>query len=466
MKNSTKYIWQLLISTIFLFGCSEGFTDLKPYDSLPFDEALRTEADLDYAVNGMYAGMRNFNLFGRTLPFIGDIMADNAYISTSNSGRYIQENSYTLNAQNGDVSGLWEQAYTVILRANNIINADVPSSPAVDQYKGEALAIRAFVYWKLANLFGKPYLVDQNALAVPLVLSYDVALRPARNTVAEVYTQIITDLSQAIPLLTQVKNSSFVSQAFAQGILAKVYLYQGDYSKALSWAQAVVDEGGYSLIPAENLNAYWANPTPRSDKVETIFEVAADGVNNMGFNALANMYNQSGYGDGLASSELYALYRVTDARKGLILEGTRGGAEALIVNKYQNTQNTTDKDDIKVLRYAEVLLIAAEASARLQLESQALSYLNELTQQRDPAFGGYHESGTALLDIIIQERRKELAFEGDRFDDLNRLQEDIRRSSEYPPQALNIPAGDDRRIWPIPQVELDANPNMVQNTSY
>src|SRR5690606_20855617 len=122
MKNSTKYIWQLLISTIFLFGCSEGFTDLKPYDSLPFDEALRTEADLDYAVNGMYAGMRNFNLFGRTLPFIGDIMADNAYISTSNSGRYIQENSYTLNAQNGDVSGLWEQAYTVILRANNIIN--------------------------------------------------------------------------------------------------------------------------------------------------------------------------------------------------------------------------------------------------------------------------------------------------------------------------------------------------------
>lgn len=96
--------------------------------------------------------------------------------------------------------------------------------------------------------------------------------------------------------------------------------------------------------------------------------------------------------------------------------------------------------------------------------------LNEVAQKRDPAFAGYTSSGQALIDDIIQERRKELAFEGDRYWDLARLQKNVERTNlnnNYPPNTpLNISAGDFRRIWPIPQDEINANPGINQNTGY
>ena len=465
MKNSNITI--LLISSLFWLGsCQKSFLELKPYDSLPVQNAITNENSMGSAVNGMYAGLRSSFLYGRTVPFVGDVLADNVYISSSNSGRYINQNTYTVNAQNGDLLSTWSQAYTVILEANNIINATLSESAVVSQYKGEALTVRALMYWELVKMFAKPYSVDPNAAGVPIVLTYDVTLRPARNTVKEVYDQIQKDLTQAFGLMTITKNSSYVIKYAAHAIQAKVYLYQKDYTNALAAAQDVIKNGGYTLTTAANLNAYWNNPTPITTKVETIFEVSADGVANVGFNALANMYNQSGYGDGLATTDLYNLYSDTDARKALIIKGKRAGVDALIVNKYQNVQNSSDKDDIKVIRYADVLLIAAEASARLGNTTDALALLNQLAQRRDPAFKGYTSSGDALIDDIITERRKELAFEGDRFNDLNRLGRDVIRNDQYPSSARLIPITDSRRIAPIPQSELDANKVIQQNDGY
>jgi starch-binding outer membrane protein, SusD/RagB family len=215
-------------------------------------------------------------------------------------------------------------------------------------------------------------------------------------------------------------------------------------------------------------NAYWANAVPVTNKLETIFEISTDGVNNVGFDALSNMFDQNGYGDGLCTSELYNLYTATDVRRALLVSGSRAGENVFLINKYQNTRNNADKDDGKVLRYSDILLVLAEANARTNDEVNALRFLNQVVQRRDPSATALTSTGATLIEDIIRERRKELAFEGDRFPDLNRLGRPIVRNAQYPAAARNIPANNFRRIMPIPQFEIDANPaiKVQQNPEY
>ncbi|WP_338876054.1 RagB/SusD family nutrient uptake outer membrane protein [Spirosoma sp. SC4-14] len=448
----------LLISTLGLWSCGEKFLDQVPYDSVNSDIAIQNENDMSNAVNGIYSGMRSSNLYGRTIPFVNDVMADNVYISTANSGRYLAQNTYGINSQDTYFTNLWASGYQVILRANNVVNANVTTTTNTDQYKGEALTTRAIMYFDLVRLFARPYTSDSTGMGVPIVLAYDPMAKPGRNTVAQTYAQIVSDLTQGFSLMTVTnKNSSYVSKYVAQAMLAKVYLYKGQYEKAKAAALDVVSKGGYSLADSASYVAYWNNPAPRTDKLETIFEISADNVNNAGSDALANMYSQAGYGDGLAATDLYNLYSDRDVRKKLIIAGKRSGNDALIVNKYQNVSNNNDKDDFKIIRYADVLLILAESYYRTGDETNALKYLNMVAQKREPSLKAYTFTGAALLDAIITERRKELAFEGDRFDDLNRLGRDITRSTQYPSAAQNIPFTDYRRVAPIPQDELNAN---------
>jgi hypothetical protein len=189
-------------------------------------------------------------------------------------------------------------------------------------------------------------------------------------------------------------------------------------------------------------------------------------TSNNGGEGLDHMYNQAGYGDILSNKEVYDLYSDTDRRKKLIVDGTRrgGGQKSYVVNKYPNTASG-DRDEVKVIRYAEVVLTLAEAYARTNDETNARLYLNQLAQLRDPAFAGYSSSGQQLIDDIVNERRKELAFEGLRLFDLLRLNLEIIRpvqpfsTTTYPYVSLT----DHRRIQAIPQTELDANPNIPEN---
>ncbi len=466
MKN--KIIVSLaLAATLSLGSCKDEFLQLSPTDALPAATAITTAADMEVAANGMYAGMRSVNLYGRTIPFINDLQADNAYLSVQNSGRYLPQFNYSVNSQNGDIGSVWNAAYTIILRANNIINANVPQSAAADQYKGEALTVRALMYFELVRLYGKPFTTDPAAKGVPIVLAFEPTLKPARNSVQEVYTQITTDLTQAFTLMTNTtKNSSYVSKYVAKALLSKAYFYMGDYAKSITEGLAVVNSGGYKLASAADYNAYWKSPAPVANKTETIFEVSSDGTDNAGFNALVNIYAQAGYGDALVANDLFNLYSATDVRKSLIIPGKRAGEDVNIVNKYQNISNQSDKDDTKVLRYSEILLQLAESYARTGDEANALKYLNQVAKARDTAFAGYTSTGQTLVDDIITERRKELAFEGNRFADLNRLGRAIQRGSQYPADARTIEFSDPRRLAPIPQVELDANKNITQNPSY
>ncbi|MBK7884641.1 MAG: RagB/SusD family nutrient uptake outer membrane protein [Chitinophagaceae bacterium] len=457
-----------------LVSCKKDFLDRKPYTSLGVEDALKTEGDLLVALRGVYAGMRGgtynavlrTDLFGRTIPILGDLMADNVYQSVSNSNRYTLYNQYAMPVNDANATGMWTDSYNVILRSNNIINSSIDANVNVNQYKGEAHAIRALMYFNLVRFYAKPYTDNPAGLGVPIVTTFDLNLKPGRSTIGEVYDLILADLEKAYTLMTVFNGSSQFSKYAARALEAKVQLTKGDKVKAKTAALDVINNSGFTVVPAADVAAYWGNPAPRTDKVETLFEVSSDAVGNIGFDALGYIYNQSGYGDMLASDDLYALYSATDVRRtDLTAVGVRGGLPAVFVRKYLNI--ATDRDDTKVLRLSDVYLIAAEASLPGN-EADALTYLNFIATRRDPVFLGYVSNGNQLFEDVITERRKELAFEGDRYHDLNRLKRPVIRSANYPASAQNILYTAAKRLLPIPQAETDANPviRAQQNPGY
>ena len=457
MKRIT--IKNMIVTTVLflsLASCEKSFLELKPPTSLTPEFALATEADLQVALRGAYSGLKSTALYGRSLMVLGDMMADNTYQSALNTNRYTNFNLYNYLVTDGDVAGLWNASYTVILRANNIINSPIADNANVQQIKGEAYAIRALAYYNLVRYFASPYTLDPSKLGVPIVTTYQADLKPERAKIADVYTLINKDLTQAYTLMTKFTNSSQFSKYSAKALQAKVYLAMGDKTNAKTAALDVITNSGFTAVSSAAHTGYWAGVAPRTDKVETLLEISFDAVANNAFDALSYIYLQSGnYGDMLCSSELYDLFETADIRKSLYATGTRGGLASVFVNKYGSF--TGDHSDTKVIRMSEMYLIAAEASYPSNT-ADALKYVNEVTSRRGAT--AIASSGSALLEDIITERRKELAFEGERYLDMQRLQRNIARSKNYPASALSIDFTNYRRIMPIPQGELDANPSI------
>jgi len=446
-------------------SCSKTYLDRLPPTSLTPSTAFLSETDMASALRGAYAGMRTLEYYGRSFPVFGDLIADNAYVSLTNTGRYVQFNTLLYNSSDGNITGFWNGAYAVILRCNNIINSPLTGTANINQYRGEAYALRALCYFDLVRYFAKPYTDDPNALGVPIVLTYDAFLKPGRNTVKEVYTLINGDLTQAFTLMTLFTNSTQFSKYAARGLQAKVYLTQGDNANAKTAALDVITNGGFTLVTAANHAAFWNGTLPRTDKVETLMEISSDAIANNGFDGLPNIYSQAGYGDLLVSNDLNALFLPTDVRKALYPAGTHGGQAAVVVNKYPNVFGT-DESDRKVLRLSDVYLIAAEASLPSD-EATALTNVNAVTSRRNAT--PIASTGAQLLADVRTERRKELAFEGDRYLDLQRLKVDVvRNAANYPSTALSLPYSNFRRIFPIPVNETDANPTIKpqQNPGY
>jgi starch-binding outer membrane protein, SusD/RagB family len=486
MKTSTKTFILFIVIIIGASSCKKSFYDLQPYDALPADKAITSDADLNVIVNGMYAGLRGVNLYGRLLPVKGDLAADNVYLRTGNSGRYLTFRDFNQTAANTEANSVWDAAYGVIKDANQIINSNLASSEAVDELKGEAYAVRALMHFELVRNFAHPFTVAPDDPGVPVVTQYDQNALPPRNSVREVYTQIISDLNNAYSMISLNQGetitiaatntsremiSEYISKYAAKGLLAKVYLTMGDWQNARDAALDVVNSSGFSLVDAADFTGYWADPGARTDKVETLFEVSSDAASNLSSNQLSAFYQQPpiGYGDLWITDDLYNQYSPTDVRTDVILPGTAPGGQTIhINNKYSNTANPADKDDIKVLRFADVVLILAEAYANLGDEPNALNYLNLLAEARDQSFAGYSSSGNQLKSDIINERRKELAFEGDRYWDLMRLNLDITNhlKNQIPYTPLPIAVNDPHRIFPIPQAETDVNPNVQQNPGF
>ncbi len=484
MKSNKITFIAALVLVVVASSCGKKFTDLKPYNALPLPDALNSEAGLNTAVNGMYASLRSANLYGRTLPLKGDLMADNLYIKASNSGRYLDFNDYNITVSNTTASDVWRSLYVAIKNINTVINSPLTSNANINQFKGEAYAARALINFELVRNYAQPYTVNPNGLGVPLVTSFDQNSLPTRNTVKEVYDLINSDLNQAFSLMTmnlnstmtiagtgqsRALNSSYFTKWAARALQAKVYMTMGDWANAKTVALDVVQNSGVSLVSNAAYVNYWKSPVPRTDKVETFFEVSSDAVDNNGFNSLSYFFDAAGYGDALVTNEFYGQFSATDVRRQLIIPVVSGGFTVYYVNKYSNSSNATDRDDQKVIRFADVLLILAEAYARTNDEANAKIRLNQVAQNRDPSFAGYTSTGTQLINDILAERRKELAFEGDRFFDLLRTNATINKvRRENPTQLIVVAPTNFMRIFPIPQSEIDVNPNIrsQQNPGY
>ena len=475
-------------SLIFLSSCSKDFLNKQPSTAVDLGVAVATEGDLGVALNGTYASLRAVDLYGRTLPLKGDIMADNAFVTTANSGRYLSFNNYSFNNGDGYALGIWQNAYIVIKAANTVINSTIASTANVDEYKGEAYAIRALMHFELVRNYAHPYTVAPNDLGVPLVTTFDQTSKPARNTIKEVYTQVLADLDKAYTLMSQYRGTAYFSKYAAKALAARVYQHMGDWANAKTAALDVITNSGWVMLPpasyaspsgsaatsqaSYSAGGYWSNPaTQTSSKNETLFEVSSDLNNNNGFDQLGGIYLNIGgsYGDILGTEELHNLYSATDVRAALNPVGSRSGqAGTVYLNyKYPNAFNNTDRDDTKVLRLSDIILIAAEAYYNTSDEMNALKYLNMVAKQRDPSFTGYTSTGGQLLEDILTERRKELAFEGNRFWDLLRLKRTfVKVVNQNPLKTITITPDNVGLILPIPVTEINANPNVAQNPGY
>ena len=183
---------------------------------------------------------------------------------------------------------------------------------------------------------------------------------------------------------------------------------------------------------------------------------------------MSYLYYQAGsYGDYVVTNSLYNLYAATDVRRNFIVKVKRGQDSTYSSIKYPNSLSA-NKDNIPVLRFSETLLILAEAYYNTPDPANALVYLNMVAQKRDPSFAGYTSTGTQILEDILTEKRKELAFEGERYWDLYRLKRSFTKVVDQPlgtTLSITLPTTKGSR-FPIPQAEMDTNPNTTQNPEY
>ena len=484
----------LLGGSLFISSCSKNYLTRTPYNALALPTAIQSESDLLVANTGMYSALRNTDLYGRTLAVKGDLMADNSFVTTANSGRYIPMNSYAFTNADAYAGGIWSNAYIAIKYANTIINTTLPATTTnISQYIGEAYAVRALMHFELVRNYGHPYTAAPDDPGVPIDTVFNAAALPARNTVKEVYTQVISDLKKAYSLLTVYRGTAYFSKYAARALEARVYQNMGDWPDALTASLDVINNSGWSMLgstayvsPSGSVGTaasnstyspggYWASPAVQaSGKNETLFEVASDLANNNGFDQIGFIYLQlgGGYGDLMGTDDLYDLYAATDVRKGLYVRAPAGyrsgqGGNINLNYKYSNAAGSGDKDDTKVLRLSDIILIAAEAYYNASDFTNANIYLNKVAQKRDPSFAGWADTGAPVLEDILVERRKELAFEGSRFWDLVRLQRSWTKvGNQSPLVTIAVTPANQALILPIPVAERNANPKIEQNPGY
>ncbi|MFT3825612.1 MAG: RagB/SusD family nutrient uptake outer membrane protein [Chitinophagaceae bacterium] len=496
-----RIMYTVLLAATFMASCSKSYLDKTPYTATALNSAITGESDMLVALTGTYSQLRSYYLFGTANAMKGDIMGDNTYVTTSNSGRYTSMNNFSFTTADSYAYYCWYYNYIAIKYANTVINASVASSTNADQYRGEAYAIRALCLFDLVRNFGHPYTVAPDDPGVPIITTFNQDTLPARSSVRAVYAQVLADLDKAYTLMTTYRGTAYLSKYAAKALQARVYQNMGDWTNAKTAALDVINNSGWVMLASTSYVAatgslgsvytastyspggYWSSATVQSStKNETMFEIASDVTNNNGYESIGSLFLQigGGYGDILALDGLYNLYSSTDVRRGLVPNaGTYRSGQAgntYLCYKYPNAFGTSDRDDTKLIRLSDIILIAAEAYYNTPDETNALTYLNKVAKQRDASFAGYTSTGTQVLEDILTERRKELAFEGSRFWDLVRLKRSWTKiSNPNPLKTVSVNAANNSNasfsktaplVYPIPQTEILANTNMVQNPEY
>jgi hypothetical protein len=461
-----KRIKILLISTILIataVSCDDKL-QIDPAQSLSTEQAISDYAGLSAAIIGAYDGMQSVNYYGRNFLVFSEIRADNVYLAIANSNRFVTDYNYVLSATATQTT-FWNQAYAVLLRVNNIIAESSKVSDAteeeVDQIVGEAYAIRALVHFDLVRVFGAPYADDNGAgLGVPIKL--DGAINePARNTVAEVYTQVVDDLLQAKILLNEDIGPNRITEPAVNALLARVYLYMEDNVNAEASATTVISNTDYTLDT--DFATFWST----SGNDEEIFTLARVASETLGSDNLGQIYNPSGYGDIRVTQDIRDMYEAGDDRSDLYYLHTNG---EYYVGKFLGESSIPGLASTKILRLSEMYLIRAEARAKQAKYTEAVADIDVIRDRAGLTPLGAIADNLVLTEVL-DERRRELAFEGHRSFDLYRnglAMQRIQCNSglEITTTFCEVEGDSYLRIYPIPQRELDVNQNMEQNDGY
>ncbi|WP_407534986.1 RagB/SusD family nutrient uptake outer membrane protein [Elizabethkingia miricola] len=301
-----KKIFISFVTLTVLVGCN---IDRTPYNSKESDVVLGDATGLRSITLGNYAllkGDASGGGFFNNLYRVGEYGGDNIDISGTTTDQFFYYYNYRSIKNNGRSNIIWNNGYKAIVGANRaIIKFAEGKDTETDQLLGENYFLRAYVYFSLVNVFGKPYNQGASNLGVPLKLSDDVNDLPARATVGAVYDQVVKDLQKAEQLMTVDKGNVYASKEAAQALLSRVYLYMENNDKTIEYADKVINSGKYSLLSTTELPLY-STKTPENNQ-ETIFafKYNKDGDYTDGWYTIGSMYaniQNVGWGEMYASA--------------------------------------------------------------------------------------------------------------------------------------------------------------------
>ena len=488
----------LSLLTLGLLGsCGKSYLELQPRNALSTDQFYQTQNDAVQATNSTYAQIRGQGYYGQAL-WSMDIMADNSFLGgggASDGIDFQQLDNYTIPSSNPLITAMFQRSYLGIGACNQVLTR-VPGITDIDpaiqnRCLGEAEFMRAFYYFSLTRLFGD----------VPLVLTPapnpDAIANVGRDPAATIYAQVEKDLLDAITKLPATNyTGDDVGRAnkwSATALLAKVYLTEGKMAEAATQAQAVISGSGKSL---------WANygdnfKLENENGQESLFEVQyKQGLNAYTFDGPGSAINEfwgarffgnpyvvsgGGYGFNIPEKEFVDGYEAGDKRKAATIfvpgdeytDGPKdskgnvqvqpakldGDPNGYNVRKFYAGTASTIWDsplNVPVLRLAEMYLILAEANMNTGKMADGLTALNVVRKR-----AGLPNATALNLDVILKERRYELAFEMDRWYDLKRTKTLVNN-----PNLLSKGIKPFNDLLPIPQAERDVNPNLGQNPGY
>ena len=474
-----KRIYTIIIPlalTLVLLACDKQL-DLKPEDRLVDSEVFSNELGTEQVLADGY-----YNLFRAATGSIAYLIGDFTTANIQHSVYYNTADQGQMTPESDEVIAIWSNYYKTINIANNLLEK-VPQFAAYaetkqQQFMAEGKFIRAMAYLDLLKLYGDGALNDKPAgLGLPLQLSpfkgYDTGDVIPRSTNQEVYNQVIKDLEEAIPALPlnfsdDLKTRTRATKGAAYALLSRAYLYSKRYDLAASAAGEVLklSPGTYELN-SSLLNVFPANPDGSSKPLtkEHIFAFPVSYIKSSATYARNNIgdsyyFKRSFWID----PEFINLYEAGDKRVSeLIFSGDQIHNPDQFGSKVSFKFNDQyGRDNVPVIRIAEVILTRAEALTRTQgINAEAVTLLNQIRNRSLPMATPYTTASfanqEALINAILLQRRFELAFEGHyRYD---------RMRTGRPPRDNNL--NPSRWALPLPESEIRIGKGiLVQNPGY
>lgn len=459
----------------FSVSACDGLLDTEPQQSVTPETVLNSFPAYRNLLASAYNRLQSANAYGQRQVIAPTALGDDAILDPNPSGRYTTE---IVNSPGSGVGG-WNTWYQIVNDANFVlagIDGLQGDATQKSQIKAEALFLRGLSFHNLARIYSYEPGREVNGFNLGIVLRTEPTQRPeqasakARATNVETYTQIKSDLNETINLFSQAgvntRSVYFANLVAAQALLARVYLYERNWAQAEATATAALSNAGTNTnaarltTTADHVGSFARIPNP-----ESFFEISIDpnteglGVNN----AINAIYTPAQWFDVVASAEFLALFEANDVRQQLYPQVSATNRIRYTIKFNGTSGNYTD--NVPVIRYAEVLLIRAEARAEQGNLAGALADLNTLRAARGASAQAAFTSQAAAVTAILNERRRELGFEGHRWFDLKRKGLPLTKPAAT--GVGTIPADDYRFLDDIPtdQVQLSKG-TLQQNPGY